>query len=429
MTGKKKDIKGGMFGFIPNQPKYNPDTVSKETFNELFEKLEREQSFLNKLRTKQRFKHFLTILNHKLQSNDVENTEKQKILGYFTTINNKYKNNLSEILSSDNRELYNYIKSFSYNQTLNNSANKSKENIVPVFAKTPNNSANKPNDSKADEQKTEYSNKKKIYNNGNLIHIYGKKIIDSFIKKDIIEFKINLIEALKLINNQIQRLNESKFPNKKLIIDALVDTKKNYLEMKRRLEDELRNNNGAGVAGSINFTGNNGAGMAGLNNNQIELVLKSFTDNKRADVVGLTNNQMQLFLKNFNDKKGTNTTKSNKNVKYVLSMFNECYKLIKKFKLGRIKIKKDAELENEELKEYFKNLYEGFYASYFDLMLKFKFSESQKEILYKKKLEIDKFYNQNKIKEKFNNSNIKKAANKIGVYKTPLFPRPNLHNA
>jgi hypothetical protein len=32
-------------------------------------------------------------------------------------------------------------------------------------------------------KKTEYSNKKKIYNNGNLIHIYGKKIIDSFKKK------------------------------------------------------------------------------------------------------------------------------------------------------------------------------------------------------------------------------------------------------
>jgi hypothetical protein len=103
-----------------------------------------------------------------------------------------------------------------------------------------------------------------------------KKLLIVLKKKDIIEFKINLIEALKLINNQIQRLNESKFPNKKLIIDALVDTKKNYLKMKRRLEDELRNNNGAGVAGSINFTGNNGAGMAGLNNNKIELVLKKF---------------------------------------------------------------------------------------------------------------------------------------------------------
>jgi hypothetical protein len=32
-----------MFGFIPKQPKYNPETVSNETFNELFEKLENTQ--------------------------------------------------------------------------------------------------------------------------------------------------------------------------------------------------------------------------------------------------------------------------------------------------------------------------------------------------------------------------------------------------
>ena len=34
MTGKKKNMNGGIYGLVPYQPKYNPDTVKNNTFNE-----------------------------------------------------------------------------------------------------------------------------------------------------------------------------------------------------------------------------------------------------------------------------------------------------------------------------------------------------------------------------------------------------------
>lgn len=480
MAGKKKDIKGGMFGFIPKQPKYNPETVSNETFNELFRKLEREQSFLNKLRTKQRFKHFLTILNHKLQSNGVNNTEKKKLQSYFEKINNKYKNNLSVILSNDNRDLYNSVKKkILIEQALIEQALKKFNNIYNIIIEQSHKHTLKSieqnkenykvfNQAYLELQKYELSeelknqiNEQKIVVNEDIneqkIYELGKKIIDNYKKSNIHEFTKYFNLALIIIDYQIQSLNkELNLSNNKLtlmrkkkqiIIDALKSLRENYIEMKQRLEEVYSNrytnkaagvtglkkitvNKGADVVGFNKFTDNNGAGVAGLNNKQIEPFLKNYTDNNGADVVGLTNKQMESFVKNFTDKKRTNTTISKQDVEYVLSMFNECYKSIKKFKLGRIRIIQDAELENAELKEYFKNLYEGFYASYFDLMLKFNFSDSHKEILYKKKLEIDKYYNQNKTNEKSKNSFIKNAVNKIKVdYKTPLFPRPNLHNA
>ena len=55
MTGKKKTMDGGIFGIIPNQPKYYPESVTNNTFNELYTKLTSNQGFLNKLRSEQRF--------------------------------------------------------------------------------------------------------------------------------------------------------------------------------------------------------------------------------------------------------------------------------------------------------------------------------------------------------------------------------------
>jgi hypothetical protein len=146
---------------------------------------------------------------------------------------------------------------------------------------------------------------------------------------------------------------------------------------------------------------NKGAGVAGLN---------KYTDNEGADVVGLTNKQIESFVKNFTDKKEQIQQYQNKMLN-MLNMFYLCLMNI----INQLKNSNSEESENAELKEYFKNLYEEFYTSYFDLMLKFNFSESHKEILYKKKLEIDGYYNQNKTNEKSKNSFIKNAVNKIKV--------------
>jgi hypothetical protein len=87
---KNKNMKGGIFGLIPNQPKYYKETATNETFNELYTKLIRNEgnlikenssfynkvkakttSFFNKKRFEQRFHHFLEILKYRLEhSND-----------------------------------------------------------------------------------------------------------------------------------------------------------------------------------------------------------------------------------------------------------------------------------------------------------------------------------------------------------------------
>ena len=109
MTRKNKTMKGGILGYIPNQPKYIPESVTNNTFNELVEKLTRDQSGLNKLRAEQRFTHFLNILDYKLKQDNIDSKKFNKLYEYFTKIYNKYKDNFSAILSS-NHQLFNQIK-------------------------------------------------------------------------------------------------------------------------------------------------------------------------------------------------------------------------------------------------------------------------------------------------------------------------------
>jgi hypothetical protein len=109
MTRKNKTMKGGILGYIPNQPKYIPESVTNNTFNELVEKLTRDQSGLNKLRAEQRFTHFLNILDYKLKQDNIDPKKFNKLYEYFTKIYNKYKDNFSAILSS-NHQLLNQIK-------------------------------------------------------------------------------------------------------------------------------------------------------------------------------------------------------------------------------------------------------------------------------------------------------------------------------
>jgi len=105
MTRKKKTMEGGIFGYIPNQPKYRPETVTNDTFT----KLTRDQSVLNKLRVEQRFAHFLNILDYKLKQDNIDEEKFKKLYEYFMNIYNKYKDNLSGILTS-NHQLFNKIK-------------------------------------------------------------------------------------------------------------------------------------------------------------------------------------------------------------------------------------------------------------------------------------------------------------------------------
>jgi hypothetical protein len=109
MTRKKKTMEGGIFGYIPNQPKYRPETVTNGIFNELVTKLTRDQSVLNKLRVEQRFAHFLNILDYKLKQDNIDEEKFKKLYEYFMKIYNKYKDNLSGILTS-NHQLFNKIK-------------------------------------------------------------------------------------------------------------------------------------------------------------------------------------------------------------------------------------------------------------------------------------------------------------------------------
>lgn len=131
MAGKKKNMQGGIFGLVPYQPKYNKETVTNETFNELYTKLKRNEnnlirdnssffnkakakttSFLNKQRSEQRFNHFLEILNYKLNDQDIAVETFVKLYNYFKNIFNKYKdtiikNILSNILKGSHlQDLY-----------------------------------------------------------------------------------------------------------------------------------------------------------------------------------------------------------------------------------------------------------------------------------------------------------------------------------
>jgi hypothetical protein len=90
MTGKKKTMDGGIFGIIPNQPKYYPESVTNNTFNELYTKLTRNQGFLNKLRSEQRFEHFLKILDYKLSQPNINVDAFIKFYNYFNKISKKY---------------------------------------------------------------------------------------------------------------------------------------------------------------------------------------------------------------------------------------------------------------------------------------------------------------------------------------------------
>ena len=100
---------GGIFGLIPNQPKYYPENVKNETINELYTKLKKNESnlikenssffnkakakttsFLNTQRFTQRFEHFLKILNYKLSHSDINVEIFAKLYNYFKDIYKKY---------------------------------------------------------------------------------------------------------------------------------------------------------------------------------------------------------------------------------------------------------------------------------------------------------------------------------------------------
>jgi len=118
MARKKKTMKGGgIFGFIPNQPKYYPENVTNETINELYTKLTRNESkkngsfinkmmakktsFLNEKRADQRFEHFLEILNYKLNNQDITVETFLKLYNYFKIIFEKYKETIIKNISSN----------------------------------------------------------------------------------------------------------------------------------------------------------------------------------------------------------------------------------------------------------------------------------------------------------------------------------------
>jgi len=110
MTGKKKNMDGGIYGLVPYQPKYNRETVENTTVNELYKKLTRTEKnlitknsslfnrikaekniFFDKQRAEQRFIHFLEILNYKLDQPNIDKKIFEKLYKYFEDIFNKYK--------------------------------------------------------------------------------------------------------------------------------------------------------------------------------------------------------------------------------------------------------------------------------------------------------------------------------------------------
>jgi len=121
MTGKKKNMNGGIWGLVPYQPKYNPKTVQNTTVNELYTKLTRTEKnlitknsslfnrikaekniFFDKQRAEQRFIHFLEILNYKLDQPNIDKNIFIKLYNYFVAIYNKYKDTIiKEILKNE----------------------------------------------------------------------------------------------------------------------------------------------------------------------------------------------------------------------------------------------------------------------------------------------------------------------------------------
>jgi hypothetical protein len=91
-----KNNKSGIPMFTPNQSKYNPETVTNNTFKLLLEKLTRKNqgivtNFLNNKRALQRFYNLLKILNVKLKlDNPINENDFIKLYNSFIEIYNKY---------------------------------------------------------------------------------------------------------------------------------------------------------------------------------------------------------------------------------------------------------------------------------------------------------------------------------------------------
>lgn len=104
MPGNKKTMKGGSFGLNPNQIKYNPESVTNNTINELVTKLTRNRSgilekTLNNQRVRQRFQKFLEILDHKLNDVNIDKQKFQKFYDYFAKVCTKHKDFIDELYS------------------------------------------------------------------------------------------------------------------------------------------------------------------------------------------------------------------------------------------------------------------------------------------------------------------------------------------
>jgi hypothetical protein len=87
-------MKGGIPMFTPNQSKYNPETVTNNTFKLLLEKLTRKNqgnvtNFLNNKKALQRFYNLLKILNVKL-ANPINEDDFIKLYNSFIIIYNKH---------------------------------------------------------------------------------------------------------------------------------------------------------------------------------------------------------------------------------------------------------------------------------------------------------------------------------------------------
>ncbi len=163
-----KNNKSGIPLFTPNQPKYDPHTVTNNTFKLLLEKLTRKNqgnvtNFLNKKRDLQRFYDLLKILNVKLKlANPINENDFIKLYNSFIEIYNKHFDEIIEGIR------VNYIERELFKEVLSNFKIKASQ----LLLSKQNNSSN--------------TNNK---NNIRLIELEQKKNVAELSNTEINEFK------------------------------------------------------------------------------------------------------------------------------------------------------------------------------------------------------------------------------------------------